>query len=1396
MSSSAKWNQTLKICGITKLRSDLIFLSDVRISNKNLVSKENDLKNLFLNNPYEKYNAYFNSTQNKRGVGILIKNNLQAQILDISSSEDENLIQIRATIRGSEVCLICIYGPNNNDLQFFENLANYIRLAGNIPVIIGGDWNCTVSADPAPDNPDCLNMARAPNLLHSVKLNEICDEYELVDPFRLLYPDLHEFTYVPRSGIAANKSRIDFFIISESIIDALSDCTVSVALQNKLFDHKAVTMSFNEKLTSKFSLPTISNKDLQDDLLDFLVKTSVAETYITNSSDNIIGGLNKNFLLNTCGTIRRLIRDCGPPAELRIGLSLDQDQINQRERIRNRIQVLANTLRMQELERVNLDPDPDIFMETLLNNLKTDTISHQSFMRKVKKNKISDLTGTLTNLKKNFLENTLQIKEIESELNTIMDIEMRSELERFRHYDILHNEKMTPKFLALSKIRKNSSTAIIRKADGSAFATETERDGHIRDFYRSIYSPPQRQGDLSVSAVEDFLGPEICANDVVIRSKLTLEESIHFDRPFTIQELDNAAHKLNEKSAGGLDGIGSKFIKKFWVYLRVPLLSYSNFCFEKGSLSQSFNSAGIKLIPKKGDITQIKNWRPISLLNCIFKVIAKAVDNRLSSLNEIILSRAQKGFTKKRQIQECIINIVETISYSENNKIPAFILALDMAKAFDTVRHDFMNNVYKFFGIGPNLIKILNTVSTGRTAALIRDDGSTSQPFPLGTGFPQGSPPSPNQFNICEQIVLFKFELDTRITKIKSIERLPVAREILPVREYGVREYGDREANNETGKVEAFADDTTPTGELNPVAIEFIKEALGQFADISGLKCNVDKSQIMLTGFEGPVPDYVLQSGFMVSDKLKILGFEITKNFRDLESNFQGALQKIRSLVTFWSRFRLSLSGRINVAKTLMLSQISYHGSIIQMSVDTVSEFNEIINAFIHGKLKIAKNLTAAPIRKGGLGFIDLKNFIYSLQCSWIKRSINSSIDVWRQEINLITGDTPSIMSPDIVPLDNNPLLYGFAIAFNEFKRCYLSRNDNFLTSKIWGNPNVLIDRRTKIPVSNNFWVDSLALGPDPVPPPPALPVPAPMLNLHQIPVNLKNLVIADFLNIEGNFKPRLELNALLDREIDRERYELLKKTITGSISVNNRSRIDTGTADPASIDLFMSRFKKGSRPFRKIFEQYNSRKLKCNSLTKTKTFFRLIGCDIFEEKMLEEFNSEWGANYYPPKIKDFIFKFRNNLLGINTRVAHFNANIDRSCTFCRITNQNILHEETFVHLFFECSVTKKVLNSFVRKFLFDNLTTDDKYKKFVFTGMNGETDNIDNRLLRALSVHFNFYIWECKLQKKQPVAESLYNDIFFYIENMRKANHTMQEAFNIDLHICRIWAAEASRRR
>jgi hypothetical protein len=76
MSHSARWNQSIKVYGIAKLKSDIIFLSDTRLSNKNLVSAADEVSKMFLNNPYGQFKAFLNSSRNKRGVGILIEQSL------------------------------------------------------------------------------------------------------------------------------------------------------------------------------------------------------------------------------------------------------------------------------------------------------------------------------------------------------------------------------------------------------------------------------------------------------------------------------------------------------------------------------------------------------------------------------------------------------------------------------------------------------------------------------------------------------------------------------------------------------------------------------------------------------------------------------------------------------------------------------------------------------------------------------------------------------------------------------------------------------------------------------------------------------------------------------------------------------------------------------------------------------------------------------------------------------------------------------------------------------------------------------------------------------------------------------------------------------------------------
>jgi exonuclease III len=198
MSHVSKKNQALKIHGITKLKTDFILLSDIRLSNKNLVSVAEDVSRVFSTNVNKSYRFYHNSTKNKRGVGILVNNDLDFTVTARWDDPDENYLLLECTVAGENYVIGSCYGPNELDPEFFNRITLCLRSSNSPKIILAGDWNCLQSTDGVQFNIDCINMQNCPNSNNSVSLQGLCDEFALLDPYRYLYPDRRDFTYVPR----------------------------------------------------------------------------------------------------------------------------------------------------------------------------------------------------------------------------------------------------------------------------------------------------------------------------------------------------------------------------------------------------------------------------------------------------------------------------------------------------------------------------------------------------------------------------------------------------------------------------------------------------------------------------------------------------------------------------------------------------------------------------------------------------------------------------------------------------------------------------------------------------------------------------------------------------------------------------------------------------------------------------------------------------------------------------------------------------------------------------------------------------------------------------------------------------------------------------------------------
>ena len=93
---------------------------------------------------------------------------------------------------------------------------------------------------------------------------------------------------------------------------------------------------------------------------------------------------------------------------------------------------------------------------------------------------------------------------------------------------------------------------------------------------------------------------------MVRNAKLSDREKNALDNPLTLIELDQSINDANMNSAPGINGISNKFIKKYWELFRYPLYNCANHMFEIGTMPDSFKTAKIKLIPKKGDCGKLK----------------------------------------------------------------------------------------------------------------------------------------------------------------------------------------------------------------------------------------------------------------------------------------------------------------------------------------------------------------------------------------------------------------------------------------------------------------------------------------------------------------------------------------------------------------------------------------------------------------------------------------------------------------------------------------------------------------------------------------------------------------------------------------------------------------------
>ena len=292
--------------------------------------------------------------------------------------------------------------------------------------------------------------------------------------------------------------------------------------------------------------------------------------------------------------------------------------------------------------------------------------------------------------------------------------------------------KNTKYFRNLEKRQFKQGTISQIKINDHAFVTsDKEILTKCMSFYKNLYSSksmmyvqndttffPERE-DESIIQEQDL---------IVCKGALTEKECLE------------APKDMGTEKTPGTDGLPAECYKVFWKDISAILIRALNYAYEIGQLSVTQRRRIIKLISKKdAEPFFIKNWRPLTLLNCDYKIAAKSIANRLKPSLPNLINYDQTGFIKGRFIGENIRLIDSIICYAKEKNIPGLLLLLDFEKAFDTIEWSFISKTFQQFGFGSSMLKWLNLFYC-RPESCALNNGWASNFFEIQRGVRQGCP--------------------------------------------------------------------------------------------------------------------------------------------------------------------------------------------------------------------------------------------------------------------------------------------------------------------------------------------------------------------------------------------------------------------------------------------------------------------------------------------------------------------------------------------------------------------------------------------------------------------------------------------------------------------------------
>ncbi|GJZ96376.1 RNA-directed DNA polymerase, eukaryota [Tanacetum coccineum] len=351
--------------------------------------------------------------------------------------------------------------------------------------------------------------------------------------------------------------------------------------------------------------------------------------------------------------------------------------------------------------------------------------------------------------------------------------------------------------------------------------------------------------------------------------------------------------------------------RKYWDLIGSDLCDAVEYFFVNGSFPKGCNSSFVALIPKVIDAKFVNDFRPISLIGSVYKEVTKVLANRLAPVIVNLIFDTQSAFVAGRQILDGPFILDEILHWCKRKKKQAMFFKVDFAKAYDSVRWDYLLEVLEAFGFGQIWCNwIRGTLNSAKASILI--NGSPSKEFSCYRGLKQGDPLAPYLFILVMESLHLSF--------IRVV------------------------------------DEAVPKG-------SHLKDRSSIFASFIAVGRYVDK------GSCSGVPRHVVEHAAssigcsIMSNQFRYLGVMVGEFSSSLKA-WDDVILKLRSRLSKWKVKTLSIGGRLTLLKSVLGASSIYYMSIFKVPRGVLKVMEVIRSRFFNGVDHSEKKVTWAAWNK------------------------------------------------------------------------------------------------------------------------------------------------------------------------------------------------------------------------------------------------------------------------------------------------------------------------------------------------------------------------------------------------------------------------------------------------